>query len=95
MGLFLSNTELQELTGYKLASKQSHWLKCHGYYLECNARGIPRVTYMQVEEMRRHFAPVNIQNQNLNNQIKNPDPSSTSEPDFNRLRQKIKKENHG
>lgn len=95
MGLFLSNDELESLTGYKLASKQAYWLKCHGYYLECNSRGIPRVTYTQVEEMRRYFAPVNTQNQNLSNQIKNPDLSSASEPDFNRLRQKIRKENHG
>jgi len=94
MGLFLSNAELESLTGYKLASKQAHWLKCHGYYVESNARGIPRITYKQIEEMRRNFSPINIQNQNLNSQIKNPDLSSASEPNFNRLRQKIKKKNH-
>ncbi len=94
MGLFLSSSELEELTGYKIASKQNHWLRCHGYYLECNARGIPRITHTQVEEMRRHFVPVNIQNQNLSNQIKNPKLSAVSEPDFSRLRQKIKKEKH-
>lgn len=91
MGLFLTDTELQELTGYKLASKQSSWLRARGYYVETNARGIPRVTYTQVEEMRRHNTPANavIFNRLPDNRHKNL--STRAEPNFNGLRQKIKK----
>lgn len=65
MGLFLTSNELLELTGYKLASKQSSWLANHGYYVEINARGIPRITYSQVEEMRRNHTQENLLNLNL------------------------------
>ena len=83
MGLFLTNSELQELTGYKTASKQIFWLRNHGYFVETNARGIPRITYSQIEEMRRNaVSKTNIHslNQALN-----------SEPNFESLRIKINK----
>jgi Domain of unknown function (DUF4224) len=89
MSLFLSNIELQELTGYKLASKQIRWFKCHGYYVESNARGIPKITYTQVEEMRRHNTPAishllkTLSNNNINQNL------SLTEPDFNGLQKKI------
>jgi Domain of unknown function (DUF4224) len=91
MSLFLSNIELQELTGYKSATKQTHWLECRGYYVESNARGIPRITYTQVEEMRRNNTPAishllkTLSNSNINQNL------SVTEPDFNGLRQKISK----
>ncbi len=87
MGLFLTNNELQELTGYKLASKQSSWLSNKGYYVETNARGIPRITYIQIEERRRLLASTN--NVIALNQ---PDkPTFETEPNFKSLRNKIKK----
>lgn len=99
MGLFLTNTELEELTGYKLATKQTNWLQARGYYVETNARGIPRITYTQIEDMRRHNAPVNSLllsvKPNSTNTIVQPDPhrhaSLAAEPNFNSLRQKITK----
>jgi hypothetical protein len=99
MSLFLTSSELLELTGYKLASKQSSWLANHGYYVEINARGIPRITYSQVEEMRRNHIPANplILNhtlRQLTNQL-NQEPTMRSiaslEPNLNNLRLRIQK----
>lgn len=53
MSMFLSAEELIELTGYRRGAEQSRWLKQQGYYVEVNARGIPRITHVQVEEKRR------------------------------------------
>jgi Domain of unknown function (DUF4224) len=96
MSLFLSTTELQELTGYKLASKQTRWFKCHGYYVESNASGIPRITYAQIEDMRRNNTPANAHSlntspSNKNHSNQNSSVSTKTEPDLNGLRQKIYK----
>lgn len=94
MSLFLSTTEMQELTGYKSASKQTHWFKRHGYYVESNASGIPRITYTQIEDMRRNNTPTNSHILNTLpsiNSNQNLSTSAKSEPDFNGLRQKISK----
>lgn len=92
MGLFLSSSELEELTGYKLASKQTHWFKCHGYYVESNARGVPRITHTQIEEMRRNNTPANHKLLNaLPTNNFNQNSIINAEPDFNGLRQKINK----
>lgn len=101
MGLFLTNIELYDLTGYKSATKQTAWLKCHGYYVEINARGIPRVTYTQIEEMRRNNTSANLlflnhqkpQFANNFNQQNQPMQLSASEPNFINLQQKINKVN--
>lgn len=53
MGLFLSDDDLIELTGFVIASKQVNWLKCQGYYVETNARGKPRITHLQITERRQ------------------------------------------
>lgn len=99
MGLFLTNNELQELTGYKLASKQSSWLSNKGYYVETNARGIPRITYSQVEEMRRNHTPANLLNFNrtprrltnqFNQELENQSIASL-EPNLNNLQIRIQK----
>jgi Domain of unknown function (DUF4224) len=98
MGLFLTNSELQDLTGYKLATKQTAWLQARGYYTEINARGIPRITYTQVEEMRRNNTPTNIlflnhQKPQRTNNLKHQTPTmqTSSEPNFINLQNKINK----
>jgi hypothetical protein len=53
MSLCLSSSELEELTGYKRGADQRRWLESHGYYVECNTRGVPRITHAQVEDRRR------------------------------------------
>ncbi|NOT15474.1 MAG: DUF4224 domain-containing protein [Methylotenera sp.] len=93
----MTNTELQELTGYKLASKQSSWLRARGYYVETNARGIPRVTYTQVEEMRRNntsfnAALISVSPRHYGVTQNTLFPARfTVEPNLNGLRQKINK----
>lgn len=91
MGLFLTNEELQELTGYRLPSKQVIWLKCHGYFVETNVRGIPRITQLQIEDMRRN----QMQENNVIKLNHSQNLSNDTEPNFNNLRTKIKKNNHG
>jgi hypothetical protein len=56
MSLFLTTDELQELTGYKRGGDQARWLKTQGYYVEINARGVPRITQRQVDEKRQVLA---------------------------------------
>lgn len=56
VSLFLTNDELQELTGYKRGSDQARWLRAQGYYVETNARGVPRITQKQVDEKRQVVA---------------------------------------
>lgn len=104
MGLFLTHSELQELTGYKLPTKQVGWLINRGYFVETNARGIPRITYLQVEDMRRQQTPINLLpfnnthliNKHINLGQKQQIASSnnqltaiTSEPNINNLIHKI------
>ena len=99
MGLFLTNSELTEMTGYKLPTKQVVWLLNRGYYVETNAQGLPRITYLQVEEMRRVNTPINLKNHNnlqvLNHPkiqsicTKNQQPAPSSEPNMNNLLNKI------
>lgn len=87
MGLFLTDNELLDLTGYKTASKQVTWLQNHGYYVETNVRGIPKVTHTQIEDMRR----TSMQTNNIIQFKQLKDSRSKSEPDFNCLRTKINK----
>ena len=84
MGLFLTSLELHELTGYKLANKQVDWLANRGYYVETNARGIPRITYTQVEDKRRNSLSNNFISSNLFENI-----TYQSEPNFTNFHKKI------
>lgn len=99
MGLFLTNSELQEMTGYKLPTKQVGWLRHRGYFVETSSRGIPRITYTQVEDMRRFNTPMNLPNLNKTQAINNQTyqganlniqhQGSESEPNMNNLLNKI------
>lgn len=40
---FLTETELSDLTGWKLPSKQAYWLKSHGWQFETDAKKRPKV----------------------------------------------------
>lgn len=91
MGMFLTNQELYELTGYRLASKQSQWLRCHGYFVETNVRGIPRITYAQIEEMRRINTPAMTHPQHVTPGNTNQHLSPMTEPNFDGLRHLIQK----
>lgn len=100
MSLFLTYIELQELTGYKLASKQTSWLQARGYYTEINARGIPKITYTQVEDMRRQKTLFQANTGNSNGFLVNSASVITNtqiangfalEPNLNQLRNKISK----
>lgn len=93
MALFLSSEELTELTGYKTAKKQNAWLELHGYLVETNAAGKPRITYSQIFEKRQwvnaqfplknqHPLMQSIQLNTLNN-------APSIEPNFIELRKKI------
>jgi hypothetical protein len=42
-GLFLSEAELEELTGYRRAHEQKRWLAARRWKFEENAAGKPRV----------------------------------------------------
>ena len=86
MGLFLTNEELHELTGYRLPNKQVTWLKSHGYFVETNVRGIPRITPTQIEDRRRNQTHAN----NIFS-LDNFQSANNTEPNFNNLRKKIKK----
>ena len=93
------NSELQEMTGYKLLTKQVGWLLNRGYFVETNARGIPRITYSQVDDMRRFNTPMHLHILNktleVNDQIfkgeylNNPKQGAVSEPNINNLLNKI------
>lgn len=99
MSLFLTNSEMMELTGYKLPTKQVGWLLNRGYYVETNARGLPRITYSQIEEMRRANTPMNLKNHNNMQVLNHPkiqsvyfnhqESTSTSEPNMNNLLNRI------
>lgn len=81
MGLFLTQLELQELTGYKLSYYQVGWLKAQGYYVETNARGIPKITYSQVENHRRIQSPADS--------AKSIPSINNSQPNLQKLHNKI------
>ena len=95
MSLFLTNSELTEMTGYKLPTKQVSWLLNRGYYVETNSRGMPRITYAQVEEMRRVNTPMNLTKHNNMQVLNHPKIQSlylnnqqhalASEPNMNNL----------
>ena len=50
--MFLNGAELFDLTGYKRGAEQARWLRANGYYVETNARGVPRITEQQINERR-------------------------------------------
>jgi hypothetical protein len=54
----LDDKELERITGYKRGAEQARWFRQHGYYVECNARGIPQITHEQLDE-RRRLTPAN------------------------------------
>lgn len=54
-GLFLTDEEMQQLTGYARKSKQVAWLKAQGIPFRPNATGHPVVTRTAIEG--RHEAP--------------------------------------
>jgi hypothetical protein len=74
--MFLSDEELQEMTGLIRGADQARWFRNHGYYVECNTRGKPRITHAQVEQRRQVDKPATT-NQN------------TSEPNILAFRQKL------
>ena len=93
-----------ELTGFKLPSKQIGWLLNRGYFVETNARGLPRITYGQVEDMRRNNTPmrlpslknIQITDRNINfrqldqmTSTNSQQQSITSEPNMSNLLLKI------
>ena len=53
MSGFLTKADLEELTDYIQPAAQIRWLRRNGYYVEISRLGRPRVTWTQVEEMRR------------------------------------------
>jgi hypothetical protein len=53
MGMFLTDAELEEMTGLKRGADQARWYEKRGYYVECNARGKPRITHVQVNQKRQ------------------------------------------
>jgi hypothetical protein len=56
MSIFLNDTELEEMTGLKRGADQARWFQKRGYYVECNARGKPRITHQQVNQKRQMYA---------------------------------------
>lgn len=80
MGICLDIDELHELTGYKRGSDQARWLRSNGYYVECNARGIPRITHAQVEAKRHSFG-----------NLQHPANQQPTEPTVLAFRQKLKR----
>lgn len=49
--MFLTQDELQELTAFKIPSKQIQWLKAEGFLFRVAADGHPRVLRSAVEEL--------------------------------------------
>ena len=54
--LFLSQTELQELTDLKMYSAQIRWLQKHAYPFEVSAVGKPKVLRSFVMERLKAFS---------------------------------------
>ena len=66
MAQLLTDQERIDITGYKRGADQARWFREHGYYVECNARGIPQITHEQLDERRRlHPMPQDQQGSNL------------------------------
>lgn len=51
--MFLDSAQLKQMTGYARGAEQARWFREHGYYVECNARGVPLITQLQIDERRR------------------------------------------
>jgi len=49
MSIFMSSRELEELTGYKLATYQRDWLKANRYRFEMRRNGTPALLRREVE----------------------------------------------
>ncbi|MCF8186377.1 MAG: DUF4224 domain-containing protein [Sulfuritalea sp.] len=47
--IFLNTEEMQDLTGFKLATRQCRWLADHGYPFDTSRSGKPKVlrTYLE------------------------------------------------
>jgi hypothetical protein len=86
MALFLTKDELIDLTGYRQPSGQCKWLRSHGYFVELNARGIPRITYEQVHESRRQKSTQGMKQDGENHFFER-------EPNSEALRKKISTRN--
>jgi hypothetical protein len=71
--LFLTDTELHELTGYKLGKPQIAWLKAHRWLYETNAGGKPRVA-------RSYF------DRRMVGVVTTPEPAPPSRHNFEALR---------
>jgi hypothetical protein len=55
---FLTDSDLFDLTGLKQPAAQERYLRAKGYRFDCNARGVPRILWAQVEA-RQAGAPAN------------------------------------
>lgn len=49
MSHFLTDADLETLTGLKQPAAQERYLRSKGYRFDCNARGVPRILWAQVE----------------------------------------------
>jgi hypothetical protein len=52
--MFLTHHEIQELTGYKIPSKQIKWLRDEGFIFKVAGDGRPRVLYSEVLAVMCH-----------------------------------------
>lgn len=56
--MFLTSTELNDLTGYRIAGWQIRWLRSHGWKFEISATGRPVVSRAHAEERMSGSRPV-------------------------------------
>ena len=47
---FLDTEEIQDLTGFKLSTRQCQWLAAHGYPFDTNHSGKPKVLRSYLEQ---------------------------------------------
>jgi hypothetical protein len=59
---FLTDIELVELTGLKQPAAQARYLHSKGYRFDCNARGVPRVLWSQVQARQAATPEITAQN---------------------------------
>jgi hypothetical protein len=59
---FLTDIDLEELTGLKQPAAQARYLRSKGYRFDCNARGVPRVLWAQVEARQAGIPANDTQN---------------------------------
>lgn len=59
---FLTDTDLADLTGLKQPAAQARYLLGKGYRFDCNARGVPRVLWSQVEARQAGIPANDVQN---------------------------------